>query len=348
MSDSSFAINLPDLEPVFNDAKEAVRQCVIFREVYNRLKDEIGKVIVGQEEIVQQTLIGLFANGHILLEGVPGLGKTLLVSTLSAALDLPFNRIQFTPDLMPADIIGTNVLMEDPMTGRRAMEFRPGPIFAQIILADEINRATPKTQAALLEAMQERSATTGGKTYKLVSPFLVMATQNPIEQEGTYALPEAQLDRFILKLLVPYSTRKEMTEILVRTTQNQNIEVETIVNSRFILQAQELIKQVVVAPHVQDYAIRMVLATHPGGEHTTAITNRYVHVGASPRGVQSVILASKVRAIIDGRYAVSFKDIQTIVYPALRHRIMVNFEAGADGVSSDDIIGELINIVPYE
>lgn len=339
---------LPALDLVINDATEVVRRCEAFREIFQCLRAEIGRVMVGQDEIVEQTLIGLFADGHVLLEGVPGLGKTLLIRTLSQALSLPFSRIQFTPDLMPADIVGTTVVMENKSTGRRSMEFRKGPIFAQIILADEINRATAKTQAALLEAMQEKSVTVAGKTHQLERPFLVLATQNPIEQEGTYALPEAQLDRFLFKLIMPYATRKEMIEILERTTGGHVAEAQPVLDGEIIKQGQRLVKHVVAADHVQDYAIRLVLATHPDGEFAYKVTNRYVKVGVSPRGAQATILASKVRAVISGRYAVSFKDVEAMALPALRHRIIPNFEADAEGVTSDDILNELLRLVPHE
>ncbi len=340
--------SLPDLNLILNDASEVVKRCAAFREIFNRLRLEIGKVMVGQDEIVEHTLIGLFADGHILLEGVPGLGKTLLISTLSKTLSLPFKRVQFTPDLMPADIVGTTIVMENKSTGRRSMQFRPGPIFAQIILADEINRATPKTQAALLEAMQEKSVTVAGSTHQLDRPFLVLATQNPVEQEGTYALPEAQLDRFLFKLVVPYATREEMTEILVRTTSNETPEVQPLLDGAYIQQAQQLVKHVVAADHVQDYAIRLVMATHPESEFSDAITNRYIKIGVSPRGAQSMILAAKVRAVINGRFAVSFKDIDAMALPALRHRTMLNFEAEAEGVTTDEVLTELIDRVPHE
>ncbi len=342
------ALQLPELRLLQKSASEVVKRCESLRGVLSSLKAEIGKIIVGQDEIVDLTLVGLFANGHILLEGVPGLGKTLLVRTLSQALRLPFSRIQFTPDLMPADIVGTNIVMENRTTGRRSLEFRPGPIFAQIVLADEVNRATPKTQSALLEAMQERRVTVAGKTYKLDEPFIVLATQNPIEQEGTYLLPEAQLDRFLFKLVVPYATRKEMTAILARTTVGGAPKVNAIIDAEHILQAQQLIRGVVVAEHVQDYAIRLVLATHPGGTNSPSVTNRYVRVGVSPRGAQALILGAKVRAVVDGRFAVAFRDIQQMALPALRHRVMVNFEAEAEAVSSDDVINELVRTVPHE
>jgi MoxR-like ATPase len=324
------------------------RACAAFRDVFAALRREIGRVIVGQSEVVDQTLIALFANGHVLLEGVPGLGKTLLVRTLGRVLNLPFARIQFTPDLMPSDITGTSVVVEDPRSGRRQFTFRPGPIFSQLLLADEINRATPKSQAALLEAMQERSVTVAGRTHALAQPFLVMATQNPIEQEGTYPLPEAQLDRFLFKIVVPYTTRGEMNRIVGRTTTTDPSAVSQVLDGASILEAQRLACRVVVAPHVQDYAIRLVLATHPGGPLSTAESQRYIHVGVSPRAAQALVSGAKVMAIVEGRYAVAFKDIGRIAKASLRHRILRSFEAEADGVSTDDIIDGLLERVPRE
>ena len=320
--------------------------CRDFRKMFQSLRDEVGKVIVGHAEIVDDTLIALFAGGHVLLEGVPGLGKTLLVRTLADALSLEFRRIQFTPDLMPADIIGTNVVMEDQATGRRMFEFQRGPIFAQIILADEINRATPKTQSAMLEAMQEHSVTSAGTVRKLPEPFLVLATQNPIEQEGTYPLPEAQLDRFFFKLLVPYSNRQELGAILDRTTAGNNPAASPVVSAEQILDARHLVQRVAIAPHVQDYAIRLMLATHPGGEFAGESIGRYLRFGASPRGVQAVVLSAKVRAMLDERYHVSFADIAQSYLPALRHRILLNFEGQAEGVQNDDILREVLDQVP--
>src|SRR5437588_8765435 len=277
-----------------------------FRQAYARVSAEIGKVIVGHHEIVQGVLTCLFVGGHALLEGVPGLGKTLLVRTLSQVLDLKFNRIQFTPDLMPADIIGTTIISESA-EGKRTFSFQSGPLFAQIVLADEINRATPKTQSALLEAMQERQITVGGTIHKLQEPFFVMATQNPIEQEGTYPLPEAQLDRFFFKLVVNYSSREEMATILERTTRSEWPQAARVMGGDEILHWQALVREVLVAPPVQDYAIRLVLATHPGGEFATDETNRFIRCGASPRGAQALVLAAKVRALLEGRYNVSFE-----------------------------------------
>jgi MoxR-like ATPase len=316
-----------------------------FREVYRRLRAEVGKVIVGHDEIVAGVLTCLFVGGHALLEGVPGLGKTLLVRTLSDALSLDFNRIQFTPDLMPADIIGTNVVMETP-DGRRVFEFQRGPIFAQIVLADEINRATPKTQSALLEAMQEHSVTVGGHVHRLKEPFFVLATQNPIEQEGTYPLPEAQLDRFFFKLVVGYSTREELATILDRTTRGERPRAERVVDGDTLLRLQDLVREVVVAPHVQDYAIRLALATHPEGPHAVPVTNQYVRWGTSPRGVQALVMAAKVRALLDARYNVSYEDIRRVYLPALRHRVLLNFEAQAEGIDADEVLLKVLDAVP--
>jgi MoxR-like ATPase len=316
-----------------------------FRAAYSRVKGEIAKVIVGHDEIVHGVLTCLFVGGHALLEGVPGLGKTLLVRTLSEAVALDFNRIQFTPDLMPADILGTNVVMEAP-DGRRMFEFQRGPIFAQIILADEINRATPKTQSALLEAMQEHSVTVGGTIHRLKEPFFVMATQNPIEQEGTYPLPEAQLDRFLFKLVVGYSTREELATILDRTTRGEAPRAEKAIDGETLLRFQRLVREVIVAPHVQDYAIRLALATHPEGPHAVAVTNQYVRWGSSPRGVQTLVLAAKVRALLDGRYNVSYEDLRRVYLPSLRHRILLNFEAQAEGVDPDDVLLKVLDAVP--
>ncbi len=316
-----------------------------FRTAYTRVFDEISKVIVGHAEIVHGVLTCLFVGGHALLEGVPGLGKTLLVRTLSEVLDLAFARIQFTPDLMPSDIIGTNIISEGP-DGKRVFSFQRGPLFAQIVLADEINRATPKTQSALLEAMQEHSVTVGGTIHRLQEPFFVMATQNPIEQEGTYPLPEAQLDRFFFKLLVNYSGRQEMATILDRTTRGEWPQPERVMTGEEIRQWQQLVREVLVAGPVQDYAVRLVLATHPQGEFATGDTNRYIRCGASPRGAQALVLAGKVRALLEGRYNVSFEDVRRVYLPALRHRVLLNFEAQAENIASDTILSSILNEVP--
>ncbi len=322
------------------------QQVAQFREEFNRLRDEVGKMIVGQREIVEGVLVCLFAGGHALLEGVPGLGKTLLIRTLAQALSLEFSRIQFTPDLMPADIIGTNIITEDPATGRRHFEFQRGPLFAQMILADEINRATPKTQSALLEAMQEHTVTSGGVKYQLKEPFFVMATQNPIEQEGTYPLPEAQLDRFFFKLLVGYSSRQELKTILDRTTSHYRPEIQPVLSAERILAGQELVKRVVIAPHVQDYAIRLTLATHPNSPFAPPSVNKYVRWGASPRGAQALSLAAKIYALLDGRYNVGFDDVKKALLPALRHRLLLNFEGEAEGLSTDYILNDIAGGLP--
>jgi MoxR-like ATPase len=315
-----------------------------FRSRFAALESEIGKVIVGQPDVVRGVLTCLFVGGHALLEGVPGLGKTLLVRTLAQALDLKFARIQFTPDLMPSDIIGTNIISETP-DGKRDFRYQSGPLFAQIVLADEINRATPKTQSALLEAMQEHSVTVGGTVHRLEEPFLVLATQNPIEQEGTYPLPEAQLDRFLFKLLVPFTTRDELNRILDRTTRNENPHAGKVMDAGEITQWQQLVREVLVAAPVQDYAIRLVLATHPQGEFATADANRYLRCGASPRGAQALILAGKVRALLEGRFNVSFEDIRKVFFAAMRHRVLLNFEAQAENISTDTVLAAILNEV---
>jgi len=317
-----------------------------FRHKYGRLREEIGKAIVGHGEIVDGVLTCLFVGGHALLEGVPGLGKTYLIRSLSEALSLNFSRIQFTPDLMPADIIGTNIIMEDPETGTRKFQFQKGPLFAQMVLADEINRATPKTQSALLEAMQEHAVTAGGTRYTLEEPFFVMATQNPIEQEGTYPLPEAQLDRFLFKLIVTYSSREELKTILDRTTTGHKPKIEPVLAPEEIIGSQRLVQRVVVAPHVQDYIVRLIMSTHPGSEFATEMTNRYVRWGSSPRGAQAVTLAAKVNALLDGRFNVSFADVQKAALPALRHRILLNFEGEAENLTTDGIIEDLLRQTP--
>jgi MoxR-like ATPase len=320
-------------------------QIAQFRATYTALRTEIGKVLVGQDAVVDSTLIALFGGGHVLLEGVPGLGKTLLVRTLGEVLDLSFSRIQFTPDLMPADILGTNLVMEAP-GGRREFQFQRGPIFAHLVLADEINRATPKTQSAMLEAMQEKQVTAGGELRKLVEPFFVMATQNPIDQEGTYPLPEAQLDRFFFKLLVGYPTHAELSEVLTRTTAGTRTTTAKVLERDRLLELMQLVREVPVASHVQDYAVRLVLATHSKTETAVAITNQYLRFGSSPRGAQTLILAGKVRALAHGRFNVSFDDIQAVTHAALRHRLILNFEAEAEGVTTDHIIDQILKEVP--
>jgi MoxR-like ATPase len=318
-----------------------------FRNAYAAVRAEIGKVVVGQDAVVDYTIIALFAGGHVLLEGVPGLGKTLLVRTLSEVLNLSFNRIQFTPDLMPADILGTNMVMET-QGGRREFEFQSGPIFANLILADEINRATPKTQSALLEAMQEHQVTAGGEIRKLVEPFFVMATQNPIDQEGTYPLPEAQLDRFFFKVLVGYPSATELTEVLTRTTSGARATVSKVLEREALIELMGLVREVPVASHVKDYAVRLVLATHPNTETASPISNQYLRFGSSPRGGQTLLLAGKVRALTAGRFNVSFEDIEAVAAPALRHRLILNFEAEAEGITTDHIIAQVLSDVPRD
>src|SRR5665213_328579 len=319
--------------------------CEEFRRDYRSVQAEIAKAIVGHEEIIDGVLTCLFVGGHALLEGVPGLGKTALIRALADALRLKFNRIQFTPDLMPADITGTNIIQENE-AGRRQQTFQEGPLFAQMVLADEINRATPKTQSALLEAMQEKQVTAGGKIRKLDPPFFVMATQNPLEQEGTYPLPEAQLDRFFFKLVVQYSGRDELRLILDRTTAGHNPTIKPVLDGPRILAHQDLVRRVVIAPHVQDYAIRCTLATHPQGMFAIPMVNQFLRVGASPRAAQAITLAAKVRALLDGRFHVAFKDIKEVAVPAMRHRVILNFEGEAEGITTDMVLEKVIAETP--
>jgi MoxR-like ATPase len=311
---------------------------------YGQLEREVHKVIVGHDEIVDQVLVALFAGGHVLLEGVPGLGKTLLVRTLAGCLDLSFSRIQFTPDLMPADIIGTNIIVEDA-DGRRHFQFERGPVFAHILLADEVNRATPKTQSALLEAMQESSATVAGVTHRLPPPFFVLATQNPIEMEGTYPLPEAQLDRFLFKLRVRYPALEQLNEIIDRTTTSNDPTVDRVMTGSEALAARELVREVPIAAHVRHFAATLVMATHPQWEEAPDITRRYIRYGASPRAAQALVLGAKVLALRAGRFAVSVDDVKTIALPVLRHRVILNFEGEAEGIEADRLLSEVLEAV---
>jgi MoxR-like ATPase len=313
-----------------------------FVTAFDGLRAEVEKVIVGHREIITHVLVGMFAGGHVLLEGVPGLGKTLLVKTLSESLELSFARIQFTPDLMPADIIGTNIIVEDAES-RKHFQFQPGPIFAHIVLADEVNRATPKTQSALLEGMQEASVTVGGASRPLPAPFFVLATQNPIEMEGTYPLPEAQLDRFLLKLRVRYPAIEELNAIIDRTTHARPVAVNRVLSGAKVLAFRELIREVPVASHVRDFASAVVMATHPQWADAPEVTRRFVRYGASPRGAQALVLGAKVRALSDGRYNVSVDDLKALAAPALRHRVILNFEGEAEGVDVDNLVSQIID-----
>jgi MoxR-like ATPase len=312
-----------------------------FVAAFEGLRAEVEKVIVGHREIITHVLVGMFAGGHVLLEGVPGLGKTLLVKTLSESLELSFARVQFTPDLMPADIIGTNMIVEDS-EGRKHFQFQSGPIFAHVVLADEVNRATPKTQSALLEGMQEASVTVAGASRPLPAPFFVLATQNPIEQEGTYPLPEAQLDRFMLKLRVRYPAIEELNAIIDRTTHARPVTVNRVMSGAKVLAFRELIREVPVASHIRDFASGIVMATHPQWADAPELTRRFVRYGASPRGAQALILGGKVRALSEGRYNVSADDLKALAAPALRHRVILNFEGEAEGIDIDNLVAQIV------
>ena len=312
-----------------------------FRENFNRVKAEVQKRIVGQDEIIEGVLLCMLADGHVLLEGVPGLGKTQLVNTLSAVLSMSFARIQFTPDMMPSDITGTMLLVENAQ-GRQQFEFQKGPIFAQIVLADEINRATPRTQSALLEAMQERTVSVGRTSHKLDEPFCVLATQNPLELEGTYRLPEAQLDRFLLKLHVTYPNADEMLEIMRRTTWDREILIKKVIDSQTIQWMRQLVRRVPIVEHVERYIIELIRSTHPDNPNAPEITKRYVELGGSIRGVQAVTLTAKIKALLDERYNVAFEDVQSVALPALRHRIFLNYEGKGEGINTDDIVSNIL------
>ena len=318
-----------------------------FRDAAAAIENEVGKVIVGQRALIRQTLITLLAGGNALLEGVPGLAKTTLVRTLADVIDCRFSRIQFTPDLMPADIVGTTIIAEDE-AGRKAFRFEPGPIFSNLVLADEINRATPKTQSALLEAMQERTVTVAKTIHRLDRPFFVLATQNPLEMEGTYPLPEAQLDSFFFKIDVPFPNVDELVEIANRTTGASMPAPRRIINGQMLVQMQTLARDVPIASHVLQFAARLVAATHPDSREAAPVTRQYVRYGASPRGMQTLVLAGKIIALLDGRYNVAFADLQAAALPALRHRVILNFEAQAEGVTGDDAIGGVLEHVRPE
>ncbi len=311
-----------------------------FVEYANRIETEVGRVIVGQGEVVRHVLVSILAGGHVLLEGVPGLGKTMLIRTLGQALDLKFSRIQFTPDLMPADIVGTEILSDED--GRREFRFRQGPLFANLVLADEINRATPKTQSALLEAMQEASVTVAQQTYQLEQPFFVMATQNPLEMEGTYPLPEAQLDRFFFKVNVDLPNVGEMVEILDRTTGKESPAANKAVSGADIVEMRALARTVPIASHVKEYIAKLMLATHPEDPNASPLVKKYVRYGVSPRGGQALVLGAKVTALMAGRYNVAFEDVHAVAKAALRHRLLLNFDGLAEGVKADDVVDELV------
>ncbi len=318
----------------------------ILQEMIDKVKaceEEIGKGIIGQRDIIRQVLLAILSDGNVLLEGVPGLGKTELVKAISKVLSTSFSRIQFTPDLMPADVTGTNLIIKED--GNNVFQFEPGPVFANIVLADEINRATPKTQSALLEAMQEKTVTVGKTTYELPAPFMVLATQNPIENEGTYPLPEAQLDRFLFKLLVEFPSKDELKEIMDLTITNQKVELNAVMNGADIIAIRTAIKDMPISDAVMDYALSLVVATHPEDANAPEVTKKYVANGASPRAAQAIVKTAKARAFMEGRYNVAFEDIQFVAYPALRHRLALNFEAISDGVRADDVVREIMAVV---
>ncbi|HHH11762.1 MAG TPA: MoxR family ATPase [Sorangium sp.] len=327
------------------DTGKAQQKVAHFQQKIADLRGEVAKVVVGNREVVDGVLTCMLAGSHALLEGVPGLGKTLLVRTMADALDLVFARIQFTPDMMPADILGTTVV-QDVEGGRRSFVFRKGPIFANIVLADEINRATPKTQSALLEAMQEQRVTIGTETLAIEQPFFVLATQNPLESEGTYPLPEAQLDRFFFKLHVDYPSRKDLHEILNRTTSEQTPVAKAVLDAAEIKQMQRLVREVPTSQQVQDYAVRLVQATHPKAADANEDVRRFVNYGSSPRGAQALLLAAKIRALFEGRFAPSIEDVKKSVLPALRHRVLLNFEGEAEGIKTDQLLRQLVDELP--
>ena len=328
-----------------NRAAIAEAQAEAFRATYGEIKTEIGRIMVGQGEIIEGVLTALLAGGHVLLEGVPGLGKTMLVRSLGEAINLEFSRIQFTPDMMPADIQGTSVLVEGD-DGSQQVQFRQGPLIANLVLADEINRATPKTQSALLEAMQEKQVTVGNRTIKLKEPYCVMATQNPVEQEGTYPLPEAQLDRFLLKLLVKYPREEEYHEILNRTTSTAEISIGHVSSGDDMVELRKTVRAVAVPDHVQAYAVPLVMATQPGSDYAPEIVSQYVALGSSPRGAQALLLAGKVKALLNERFALSCDDVKAVAPAALRHRVMINFHGQSEGIKADQVIQAVLDHVP--
>jgi MoxR-like ATPase len=312
-----------------------------------KIESEIAKHMVGQEDLIRQVLIAILAGGNVLLEGVPGLGKTRLVKTIGRVLDLEFSRIQFTPDLMPADVAGTNIITRSD-DGSGMFRFQPGPIFSNIVLADEINRATPKTQSALLEAMQEQTVTVGNTTYKLPQPFFVLATQNPIEMEGTYPLPEAQLDRFLFKLNVPFPSMGELADIVTMTSENDDVELDRVSDRDEIISMRLVARQIPIAKPVLEFAVKLVLATHPESSHGSETARKYIRFGSSPRGAQAIVSTAKIRALLEGRYNVAFEDIRYVAYPSLRHRIFINFEGMSEGKTQDELISKIIEEIEEE
>ena len=326
-------------KPETADAARAAAQQ--FRDTYEVIRAEVARMMVGQEEVIEGVLTAMLAGGHVLLEGVPGLGKTMLVSSLGKAVDLSFSRIQFTPDMMPADVRGSSVLVDDGSGGHR-LEFEEGPIVAHLVLADEINRATPKTQSAMLEAMQERQVSVGRRTITLEEPFCVMATQNPVEQEGTYPLPEAQLDRFLFKLVVGYPKEADYKEILARTTGESQVDLKKVSSSQDILAMRQTARAVPVPEHVQDYAVRLVMGTQPGSSYSPELVNKYVSLGSSPRGAQALLLGGKVKALLAGRFSVAAEDIDAVAKPVLRHRILMGFQGQSEGIDTDQIVDAVL------
>lgn len=337
-----------EISETHSPSGEDQQRAELIREAYQKIHDQVGRVVVGQRDVIEQLLIAIFARGHCLLEGVPGLAKTLMVNSLSQAMTLDFRRVQFTPDLMPADITGTDIIQEDPTTGHRALIFEKGPIFTQMLLADEINRTPPKTQAALLEAMQEHRVTIGGKTYPLDEPFFVLATQNPIEQEGTYPLPEAQRDRFLFLVTVDYPDHDQEREIIERTTSEFEAEIEPAIDGETILQCQKTIRRVPVPGHAMEFALRLVRSARPKAENVPTFVKELIDWGPGPRAGQQIILASKVRALLHGRYHVTVDDIEALAHPVLRHRIVPTFRAEAEGIAVDDLVDRLLEAVSRE
>ena len=336
-------MNAPSTTPAEGSASSARLAPEAFAERAREIEQEIGRVIVGQRDLVRQTLTGLLANSHVLLEGVPGLGKTMLVRTIADVIDCSFNRIQFTPDLMPADITGTNILIEEG--GSRVFRFQPGPIFANLVLADEINRATPKTQSSLLEAMQEHQVTVARQRFPLDAPFFVLATQNPLEMEGTYPLPEAQLDRFLFKVMVPFPSEEDLITIMDRTTGADSVQVQKVATADEIVEMQRLARAVPIAPHITAYAVSILAATHPDQPRAPSLVREYVRYGASPRGAQALVTAGKIFALLDGRFNVSIDDIRAAALPSLRHRIILNFEGEAEGITTEAAVRTILDSV---